>query len=245
MAISDPGAGVEVVRIRQGQSRLPMALAGLLVAGLGVALLKPWGEPASSALASPESAAQAVFGAPGPDAPNQNTGVSSGGIPGEVGSSIVVAPAVDEDCYAGTAWRLFTLQRDFGRQARWWLRLETASVATGPLDPGIPVTRVSTQQAIGVGFCAPYRSGVGSAVSGVEAWRLDSGGRAVPVMLDPLPGSQPIDGHGGLYAPPTPVALPSGPAWQPGRYVFQVLSRKGEAATWFGVVLEAFRPAPG
>src|SRR5438128_1332131 len=44
MAISDPGAGVEVVRIRQGQSRLPMALAGLLAAGLGVALLKPWGE---------------------------------------------------------------------------------------------------------------------------------------------------------------------------------------------------------
>jgi hypothetical protein len=244
MAISDPGAGVEVVRIRQGQSRLPMALAGVLAVGLGVALMKPWGEPASSALQSPASAAQVVFG-PGPEAPSAAAGVSSGGVPAGVGPAIVVAPAVDEDCYAGTAWRLFTLQRDFGRQARWWLRLETASEATGPLDPGIPVTRVSTQQALGVGFCAPYRSGGGSAVSGVEAWRLEGAGDAIPVMLDPLPGSQPIDGHGGLYAPPTPVALPTGPAWQPGRYVFQVLSREGEASTWFGVVLEAFRPVPG
>jgi hypothetical protein len=230
MTMSYPPTGVEVIRIHRDEARRPVALATLVVLGLAIAVLKPWGDQAPST----RDAQRAPVGA---SAVAANTPAKA---PQDV-AIYGVSTAPNDECYAGVAWRLFTVQRDFGRLARWWLRLDTAAGASGPLDPSIPIIHLSTQQALAVGFCAPYRTGGDTPVEDVAAWRLDAAGRAVPVRLDPLPGVQPVDGHGALYAPPTPAARPTVAAWQPGRYVFRVKSRDISASVWFTVALETWR----
>ncbi len=250
MTMSNPPASVEVIRVRMDETRRPLALAALVVLGLTVAVLKPWGEqppPTRDGHGAP-AGISTVTASQAPE--QQSRGVSGTGpanaaeVPAKLPQDVAIddgATAPNDECFAGLAWRLFTVQRDFGRLARWWLRLDTAPQASGPLDPSIPVIHISTQQALGLGFCAPYRRGGGTPVEGVAAWRLDAAGRAVPVHLDPLPGVQPVDGHGALYAPPTPAARTSEAAWQPGRYVFQVASQDIAAPVWFAVALETSR----
>jgi hypothetical protein len=250
MTMSNPPAGVEVIRVRMDEARRPLALAVLVVLGLAVAVLKPWGDQPPSPRDAPGAPA-GVSAVAASRAPEQPSAEVSGAGPADAANAPAKLPqdvaiydgatASNDECYAGLAWRLFTVQRDFGRLARWWLRLDTAAGASGPLDPSIPVIHLSTQQALGVGFCAPYRAGGGTPVEGVAAWRLDAAGRAVPVHLDPLPGVQPVDGHGALYAPPTPAARTMEAAWQPGRYVFQVTSRDIAVPVWFAVALETWR----
>jgi hypothetical protein len=249
MTMSNPPAGVEVIRVRIDEARRPLALAALVVLGLAVAVLKPWGDQPPStrdALGAP-AGVSALAG----QASEQPSRAGSGAGPADAANTPIKLPqdvatygggaTPSDECYAGLAWRLFTVQRDFGRLARWWLRLDTAPEASGPLDPSIPVIHISTQQALALGFCAPYRTGGGTPVEGVAAWRLDAAGRAVPVHLDPLPGVQPVEGHGALYAPPTPAIRPRDAAWQPGRYVFQVTSRDTVEPVWFAVALETWR----
>jgi hypothetical protein len=250
MTMSDPPAGVEVIQVRMDEARRPLALAALVVLGLALAMLKPWGDqpPSTRDASGAPVGVSAVAASRAPERPisaGSDAGpADAANAPAKLPQDVAIyggATAPNDECYAGLAWRLFTVQRDFGRLARWWLRLDTAPGASGPLDPSIPIIHVSTQQALGVGFCAPYRAGGGTPVEDVAAWRVDATGRAVPVQLDPLPGVQPVDGHGALYGPPTPAARRTESAWQPGRYVFQVTSRDIAAPVWFAVALETWR----
>jgi hypothetical protein len=137
-----------------------------------------------------------------------------------------------------------TVQRDFGRIARWWIRLDTSSAASGPTDPTIPATRVVTEEALGLGFCVPFRTAEPSGVRTVAAWRIDGSGTASPVPLASLPSAPADLDHGALYAPPPstppdPTATPDGSVWSPGRYVFAVTPvTPGAAADWFAVDIE-------
>jgi len=218
-----PGATTEVrpVTPRRGPDRGLRRAFALLIVAVSVAVLKPWGAgPPIEPAAVPVETAASTRG----DA-----------VP------IVPQPRVDatvDRCYAGLAWRLFTIQRDFGRLARWLQRLDTLPAARGVLDPSIPTIEVVSEETEGLGFCAPYREDPG-AVRSVSAWQIDPVAGPLTLSLEPIPDEIP-GSHGAVFAPPRLGSAAGERYWPAGHFVFLVGSPAEDMpVAWFGVHVEA------
>lgn len=222
MTMPGPGTTTELRPVtprRGGDRRLARAVA-LLAMALAVAVVKPWGTPP---VATPSTSLEAV------------ARMSADAL---VAASQPRIDATVDRCYAGLAWRLFTIQRDFGRFARWLQRLDTTATASGVLDPSIPTIEVVSEETEGLGFCAPYRAGPDVAWT-VMAWRIQPFGGPVPMVLEPLPDEIPTD-HGAVFAPPVSPGAAGVRFWPAGHFVFLVASTTNQTpVAWFGVDVEA------
>jgi hypothetical protein len=149
-------------------------------------------------------------------------------------------------CLSPSAWRVFATERWSNRGLRSWQAAAAATVASGPTDPTIPITTVSSQWIQTLGYCAP--------VDGPDRPPADS-----TVTLYRIPAGPPKDGRAGElvatrrlqpvlrlsslgadFAPPasSTEATTSGPAsgWQAGTYVFRIEGPAGSAfVRWLGV----------
>lgn len=119
---------------------------------------------------------------------------------------------------------------------RWWLEIEPASAAVGPLDPGIPIVRIILEEPPALGYCAPA-SGSDRAPTDVTvaAWSIDPGVGAREIELRAIATAGSGDASTqGLFVPDG-LAPGSAPGWPPGRYVFVVRDAPGTYERWFGV----------
>ena len=117
--------------------------------------------------------------------------------------------------------------------------MDTVAAATGPSDPSIPSVTVTSQEALAIGFCAPFRLASAKPTIDVRAWSVDGTGRAQSLELRPVGTAGPAPGHGGVYQPPPAAGQPglAQSAWAPGRYVFVVYGVDTLPA-WFAVSLQ-------
>jgi hypothetical protein len=232
----DPRADVVVVRVSDRRDRAAIVLVAVALAAMLVAVVKPWGPMSAVPGTGADRSAAGIATRPiasVPGGPAVSPGSAAGGL--DQRPEIVI-----DDCYSGLAWRLFSIQRDFGRLARWWLRMDTVAAATGPSDPAIPSVTVTSQEALGIGFCAPFRLASARPTIDVEAWSVDAAGRPQPLELRPIRTAGPAPGHGAIYEPPPPPGQPATAqlAWAPGRYVFAVFG-VDTRPVWFAVSLQA------
>jgi len=231
----DPRADVVVVPVSDRRDRVGIGLVAVAVVAVLVAVVKPWG-PMSPGPGTGAEDSATVTG-PRSIAPFPS---GIGRIPGSAASGSDQGPEiVIDDCYSGLAWRVFSIQRDFGRLARWWLRMDTVAAAAGPSDPSIPSVTVTSQEALAIGFCAPFRLASAKPTIDVRAWSVDGTGRAQSLELRPVGTAGPAPGHGGVYQPPPTAGQPdlAQSAWAPGHYVFAVYG-VDTLPVWFAVSLQ-------
>lgn len=233
-----PAATVRVGR----RGRLPEALVALTVVFLVLALAKPWASPPR-----PRLLVQEAFALP------------------SAGPAIAGATAeLEAQCGEPLGWTIFTRERWNGQMVRAWRAVEPAKMASGPLDPAVPLIRVGASIAA-LGYCSPWGDGERAPLQvAISAWHI-VGPDAEHPAADPLtlgsvvPGS-PI-GLGALFGPDTgepvhasppatpaatPAATPGGVAsgaatWALGRYVFALRTRAWER--WWAVNIPPARPA--
>ena len=142
-------------------------------------------------------------------------------------------------CIDVGAWLLTTVELDRERTIRVWRAIDLGTSATGPLDPGIPMTQLRTDGVLGLGWCAPtVGSDASTDTATVEAWVVD-GGTAAPIALTDRDPSAPRSGYGGLYRPADPAAS----AWAQGTYVFHHATSDGRDH-WFRVRIIDKRGVP-
>jgi hypothetical protein len=200
----------------------------LLVAfAIAIAIIKPWnlvtGPPAAS---SPTSrTVQPTMEVQTPRSPGAMT---------EFGLDLET-----EQCYVGAAWRLFTVEQNFGRRMRSWIGIEPLVAARRPALEDIPVVRLLTERLDAVGVCTAFR--VESPMVGVEGWRVANEGKWTEVDLVPAASlTQPDTAIGAVFAPPT-GAGDAAHGWNVGRYVFRVTEASGDPH-WFAVQVNLVPP---
>lgn len=199
-----------------GGNGRPLVAAALIVAVVALGVLKPWGAGPLSVTA-PSTAARPAA-----------TGASPVPVAITVASP---APAVDDGgpCSWGMAWRLFTAETSDIGPVRTWYGLQPLE-ASGPTDPRIEVVRIHSDSIGQLGYCSVSRPG-SIHILGTQAWRIDPGGSAQPVVLAPAPGSAPSDPDAGvIYGPP------SARVWPAATYVFGIhLATTPWSEEWFAV----------
>ena len=255
-----------------GSGRGLWTIVFLVLAAVGVAVVKPWAWLAEPGL-SP-AVAISPSAAPAPTAsPADWTRISDRVV-----------------CLADGAWMAVVDEVEGPTTSRSWTLLDLVP-ASQPTDPDIARVHVYADAVTRIGFCAPAPGGspdasaaaAGGGATGadgappspapflVQAWRLlpgvDATGSAEPVALVPVAGGTGAD-RGALYGPPpiapgprmpggapTPTLVAAGgspapgtrtpaapPSWPPGRYVFRVQPADGSAA-WLAI--EVRGPWPG
>lgn len=243
VAMTSPPFRVETVPVRRG-GRLPMAIAGLVVALVAVAIAKPWaGADQAQPDQAPASALLVAVDAPKP------TSLPPGAA--DAAEAIVAAKraqlaAGQVEC-GSSDWRIVTLGDFVGWTARTWIAI-TPVEAAGPGDASIPDLWLGESDIAGLGACAPSASpgAVGRASRIVAAWRQSADGtgtaafgRVTLAELDPLPSGGPA----GTRSPaprsvtelfrPVPAA-PRG-RWPAGRYVLLLASPDPDSGRWIAV----------
>jgi hypothetical protein len=158
-----------------------------------------------------------------------------------------------EECNEPGGWRVYSHEGFLDQDVRVWRSVEPVAIASGPLDPSLPLIQVGPVNEA-LGYCAPWtgpeRPPDGSIVS---AWQVLPGTRrlgtagteaAVPVRLARvLPTRATV--LGALYAGPggRPGPLDGRAAgWATGRYVFAVRAPGWER--WWGVEVSTAGPFP-
>lgn len=192
----------------RGSDRGLRLAAILVVAGIGLALAKPWSWGAS--VATPPVASVAPSALPSAAA----TAAPTGPPPG-LGASF--------GCMSDDLWTAVVDEVDAGGRSltRSWIRIDPVA-AGGPDDPGIAKVRVFAEAVPRVGFCAPTRGlrGDPGRPIAVTTWRLErdaASGRVTPIRITvaAVSGGTVRDG-GALYAPPAGSDdAPSGAASDP------------------------------
>jgi hypothetical protein len=200
----------------------------LLVAfAIAVAIIKPWNLVAGPPAASPPTSGTA----------RPTLQVQTPRSPGAM-----TEPGLDletEQCYVGAAWRLFTVEQNFGRRMRSWIGIEPLVAARRPALEDIPVVRLLTERLDAVGVCTAFR--VESPMVGVEGWRVANEGKWTEVDLVPAASlTQPDTAIGAVFAPPT-GAGDAAHGWNVGRYVFRVTEASGDPH-WFAVQVNLVPP---
>lgn len=198
-----------------------------------VALVKPWGLPASVNL--PGAAPQRSPSASPTPAPTATP----------VTADTLVAPF----CFRPSGWRVFAAERWSDRDVRSWRSAETRANATGPGDPRIPVTPLASHWIMSLGYCAPVegpeRPGAAAAVT---VYRILDGADAELLALRRLQPSLRASPLGAVYAPPaspggTAPTVGPGSGWQDGTYIFRIGDSASDGqARWLGVRIEILPP---
>ncbi|MBA2720568.1 MAG: hypothetical protein H0U52_15205, partial [Chloroflexi bacterium] len=148
-----------------GRGRGPGAVVALVAIFLAMAWIKPWPTAAPAAPRVPA----------GPTArPAQPTADP--------------LSSLRYHCQEPSGWRVYARERWGGRELRSWRTMDPAWVASGPLDPAIPVAPLGAAISE-LGYCSPWRTSARPPEDAtVTAWRLtlasvSAGWRATPVEL--------------------------------------------------------------
>lgn len=239
-AHADPRADEERVRhletrpVRPGNdpSLTPLATAVILVGLVGLAVLKPWGEP-------PEP--------PRGQRPALTAAVET--IPASVAPTPLSARDLAEPiCLGAGAWRVASLERWRTQDVRVWRAIEPVPTARGPLDPAIPSAPIVAVELLALGWCAPAygpASPVGPSL--VSAWAV-ADGVATPlslVVVQPPGMETPLAALYQLRAPclprvpcPPDFTRPSSEPWRAGRVVFRYEDVGAGRVGWFAAEVE-------
>jgi len=212
------------VRTARPSPAVPVSVA-LIVAFLGLAIVKPWGGTASplrdhSRSPAPRSAAA--------DQPS-----------GAAGPTPVVdrETAIADECHAPYGWRIVTNERWQGREVRiWWAVSPVTSKSA--FDPTIPYLSIVSDAILQLGYCAPlFGPDRPSSTEAVGIWRIDPGAQTAEA-IHPTRIAPPFeDSLVAIWAPPG-SATAGEESWPTGRYVFGVGGR------WFGVDLRILDRSP-
>jgi hypothetical protein len=203
--------------------RAPAIVAGVAIAFVGIALLKPW----AWAVGPDPSGGPARAGAVG----GRVQGASRGAAPSPSTAEASIE-AVQAFCMDPGSWRTATIEQwSTDQTVRVWRRIEPRR-ASGPTDPGIDAVPAVGETVPAIGYCAPVGGPERpSGPAAVVAWRVD-GPLATEIDLRRL---APVDGVselGALWAPPVAGAT----SWPDGRYVFRFVElAAGADAVWFAV----------
>jgi hypothetical protein len=196
---------------------------GALVLVVIVALVKPWGAvvpvgPAAAPTPQPATASSQPTGPPAR-----------------------VVDALSRACLEPSGWRVAATERWKAGPVRSWRAVE-AVVASGPLDPRIPIVPVVGQSVPAVGFCAP--------VVGRDRPPRDARGSILRIaedgevsLVDVRRLTPPDDTSGGaIWAGPALVSVNgiASATWPVGRYVIRVATPDDRYERWIG--LEILRP---
>jgi hypothetical protein len=213
------------VRTARPSPTVPVSVA-LIVAFLGLAILKPWGGTANppdgrGRSAAPHSAA---------------TDDSSG----PAGPTPVVdrEQAIADECHAPYGWRIVTNERWQGREVRIWWAVNPVT-SKSAFEPTIPFLSIVSDAILQLGYCAPlYPPDRPSSTEAVGIWRIDPVAQTAEA-IHPTRIAPPFDDSlVAIWAPPG-SATAGEASWPTGRYVFGVGGR------WFGVDLRVVDRSPG
>jgi hypothetical protein len=208
-------------------TRVPLALFLAATAFLGLALLKPWSQPARREPGAESPVPTVVRGAVvGPASPDPVAASSASLRPDQ----IACPPAGP---------RIVSLDRLGSWTARTWLPATTVA-ASGRFDPRIVFFPLDSH-VIALGVClwrADAPAGEATVRTTVTAaWRL--GDRtAVALPIAPLDASPPLTSDPSvavLYRPAVGVGRPAQP-WPPGRYALELAASDATDA-WVGVLV--------
>lgn len=134
--MEDRSGATPTTRLAPRDPGLQRILVGVAVV-VGLAILKPWAWGSSGA----ETARPLVI-QPRPIASPTPTADPRAGL--------------RRHCPEPSGWLLYAHERWSTGLVRSWKTMQPAAAATGPLDPALPVVRVS-DRATGLGYCGPWR----------------------------------------------------------------------------------------
>lgn len=195
-------------------------VAILVALAIAVAILKPWN---MLGVATPAPSAAPSTPTRAPVTPRPSTGMIELGLDLE-----------SEQCFVGAAWRLFTVEKNFGRRMRSWIGLEPLVSASRPDPADLPTAMLLTERLDALGLCTAFR--VEPRMTSVEGWRIGDDGTWSPLELSPAVSlTQPDAAVGAVYGPP-PDAGNAATGWRAGAYVFKVSEASGDPH-WFAVGL--------
>jgi hypothetical protein len=135
--------------IASTRPRRPSIVVGVILAGLLLAVLKPWsfggsGAPIARSSSVPSAAAAAATVA----APSATPQVDPNGML----------------CLGGDVEQIVAYERSANDEVRDWIAIEDVPV-TGPLDPLLARTTIFSSHVVGLGICGPF-AGAGMPVAG-------------------------------------------------------------------------------
>ncbi len=199
-------------------------IVALVVAGLALAVLKPWGADDRS------SPVPETLPRPAPTAASSPRGPAA--VPGSPVPTD--QPASLRQCFGLRGWRIYAIKQAADDRIRTWQAIEPVAAAD-PLARSIPVVRVSGARVLAVGFCAPVFAAGPAPIRTVDAWRVGDTPVAEPVRVEPMRTLAPPDpDEGRLWFPPR-VGGRRPDRWLPGRYVFAVRRVGSARDAWFAI----------
>jgi hypothetical protein len=207
-------------------ARQTSRFALLVALGVAIAIVKPWNIMVGQPVASPRPSAALLT--PAPQTPRPSTGMTELGLDLET-----------EQCYVGAAWRVFTVEQNFGRRMRSWIGIDPVISVGRPSLEDIPVIRLLSERLDALGVCTAFR--VEPPMVSVEGWRIADDGSWRSVDLVPAVSlTQPDVAIGAVYGPPVGGGdAKSG--WNVGRYVFRVTEQSGDPH-WFAIQVNLVPP---
>jgi len=212
------------VRTARPSPAVPISVA-LIVAFLGLAIVKPWGGTASPSEDRGFSAVQRSAAA------DQPSGVA--------GPTPVVdrEQAIEDECHAPYGWRIVTNERWQGREVRiWWAVSPVESKSA--FDPKIPFLSIVSNAILQLGYCAPlFAPDRPASTESVGIWRIDPEAQTAEAIHPTRIAPTFDDSVVAIWAPPG-TATAGEESWPTGRYVFAVGGR------WFGVDLRIIDRTP-
>lgn len=236
MAVEQSNGPVPVVRVGRADRKLGAGIVAVALL-LAIAIAKPWTDDGLPAAHAPDAPPSAQPSAPQPSAVAEI--VSRIGT----GTGALITSDSTTTCFGTLDWELVTDGRFLGRPSRTWIPVD-ASVAQDPLDPSIPILRVTSSSVLAMGFCAPVSTSALSGGSwGATLWRLGSSGSSRDRTFRPVARLTGASEDRGAVASPPSTVRGGASEWPPGTYVLEVHDgMSSHAETWFGVELRAPTP---
>ena len=213
------------VRTARPSPAVPVSVA-LIVAFLGLAIVKPWGgtagphEDRGRRAAPPSATSDQPFGVAGPT------------------PVVDREQAIADECHAPYGWRIVTNERWQGREVRIWWAVNPVT-SKSAFEPTIPFLSIVSDAILQLGYCAPlFAPDRPSSTEAVGIWRIDPVAQTAEA-IHPTRIAPPFDDSlVAIWAPPG-SATAGEASWPTGRYVFGVGGR------WFGVDLRIVDRSPG
>jgi hypothetical protein len=200
----------------------------LVLAAIGVAIVKPWASGMTPVTSEPPVAVSQPSAAPATAASSVVVRRTPAPTAGEPALDPLAVP-----CLTYSEWRAMGIERTVGQETRRWLVVFPVA-ARGPTDPAIPRVQIVSDQLQGLGFCAPDSADI----VGPPSIYLISGGVASLVSAaSSLRLLVPQGKHAAnIYNPPAGSA-----AWPAGRYVLRISlaspvgARILQSSVWFAI----------
>lgn len=217
--------------VEAGRTRWPLTVAVLLVAAIGVSILKPWADAGSGA---PRASATAPGDRRAVPPPAASAGPAMSGESGTPSQDPI--SNISGACYYGLAWRLFTTDTTSNGLVHTWYGLQPIP-AVRPADPTIPVIEVHSQTLQELGYCPKSLPNGQALALETHAWKLLEGEAPRPLELHASTRTALAKtDRGTIYMPPSagPGAAPA--VWASGIYIFQVtIESLSSTEEWFAV----------